>query len=181
MGRTMKLNLGCGKIRKEGYVNIDKIDDPAVDLVCDITKGLPFKDNSIHEVYTRHTLQQIFEYDKIMEEIHRVCKQNSLVTIIVPYYSSYAAHAPDHVRFFNFGSFDIFDKGKQTRWKKFQKVHFRVNRVEFRFQRFSAYNPLNLVNFFFSMLANKKPYFYERLLSSLYPAYEIEFVLEVMK
>ena len=177
----MKLNLGCGKVRKEGYVNIDKISDSAVDLVCDFTRGLPFEDNSVDEIYARHMLQQILDYDRVMEEIYRVCKKGALVTLIAPYFSSYAAHAPDHVRFFNFSSFDIFDKNKQTRWKKSQHIEFKIKKIEFRFQRFGAYNPLNLFNSFFSFLAHKKPYLYERVFSNLYPAYEIEFVLEAVK
>ena len=46
----IKLNLGCGKKHKEGYVNID-IQEPC-DLKHDLRNPLPFADDSIDEVFS---------------------------------------------------------------------------------------------------------------------------------
>ena len=43
-----KIDLGCGKNIKEGFVGVDKI------LGIDIEKGIPFADESICEIYSFH-------------------------------------------------------------------------------------------------------------------------------
>ncbi len=55
-----KLNLGCGKVSKEGYWNVDikKLDgvDEAVDL---FTFPWPWPDNTFDEVYASHLVEHI--------------------------------------------------------------------------------------------------------------------------
>ena len=45
----LRLNLGCGKDIKEGYINIDIRHLPGVDVIADVRK-LPFRDNYIAEI-----------------------------------------------------------------------------------------------------------------------------------
>ena len=40
----MKLNLGCGKDIKEGYINIDAVFHKGVNFVLDLNDGIPFID-----------------------------------------------------------------------------------------------------------------------------------------
>jgi predicted SAM-dependent methyltransferase len=47
---NLRLQLGGGEERIEGYVNIDIVDLPTVDIVADISKGLPLPDNSVIEI-----------------------------------------------------------------------------------------------------------------------------------
>ena len=53
----MKLNLGSGKARIEGFTNLDIVPGDNIDLVADISRKIPLKDNSIEEIYCRHVLQ----------------------------------------------------------------------------------------------------------------------------
>ena len=44
----IKIDLGCGINKPQGYVGIDTIDIEGVDIVRDVEKrGLPFSDNSV--------------------------------------------------------------------------------------------------------------------------------------
>jgi len=49
--KEIKLHLGCGKRHIPGYVNIDILPDPAVDLISDI-RTLPYEDNSVDFIYS---------------------------------------------------------------------------------------------------------------------------------
>ncbi|KJG63349.1 hypothetical protein [Photobacterium kishitanii] len=48
----LKLNIGCGKKLKEGWVNIDL--KPFADLTLDVREPLPFTDNSCSFIYSEH-------------------------------------------------------------------------------------------------------------------------------
>ncbi len=94
--KSRKLNIGCGRDYKFGYINIDI--DPSVkpDIVRDIEKGLPFDDNSVDEIYCSHTLEHIHDLLFVLREFYRVCKNKAKITIIVPLMD---ASDMTHVRF----------------------------------------------------------------------------------
>jgi len=94
---TIRLNIGCGKTPKEGFIGIDKI-DYGQEIVRDITRGLPFSDNSVDEIYTSHTLEHIERKDVpfVWEEIYRVLKKGGIATIIVPHIKGGQAFMMNH-------------------------------------------------------------------------------------
>jgi predicted SAM-dependent methyltransferase len=54
----MKLHLGCGEIRLDGWVNIDARDTPAVDAVCDLTElSSVAPPQSCDAIYACHVLE----------------------------------------------------------------------------------------------------------------------------
>lgn len=81
-----KLHLGCGNLRKDGYINIDNRELPSVDLVRDITKGLPFSDETIDEVYSENFMEHIPQSEVIfvMNEIWRVLKPGGIAHHMIP-------------------------------------------------------------------------------------------------
>lgn len=92
-----KLNVSCGFEHLEGYINIDS--DPRVrpDILRNIEQGLPFDDNSVDEIFSKHTLEHISP-DKIhwvMAEIYRVLKPNGILKVIVPINKGYLC-SPEH-------------------------------------------------------------------------------------
>lgn len=50
-----KLNIGCGKNKLEGYINLDFRGDP--DIVHDLYKQMPFDDNSMDELVAYHVIE----------------------------------------------------------------------------------------------------------------------------
>jgi SAM-dependent methyltransferase len=56
--RDLKLNLGCGSVCKEGFVNIDHRFSRAVDIFLDI-KRLPFPPGSASRIECYHVIEHI--------------------------------------------------------------------------------------------------------------------------
>ncbi|MBI2634995.1 MAG: methyltransferase domain-containing protein [Parcubacteria group bacterium] len=80
----VKLNLGCGKEHKEGYINID-IQEPC-DLRHDLRTPWPFDDGSVDEIFTEDTVRifSLKEWEKVKKEMARVLKPGGKLEIIFP-------------------------------------------------------------------------------------------------
>jgi len=84
----MKINLGSGLTRIDGYLNVDYDESVKPDFVVDIEKGiLPFEDNSVEAVIAHHILEHIGEgFLTLMKELYRVCKDGAIIDIEVPHH-----------------------------------------------------------------------------------------------
>lgn len=96
----LKLNLGCGPHKLEGYVNIDI--HPSADLQLDLEAArLPYEDESVDIIYSSHVFEHIKNLIPLMNECHRVMKPGSIINIAVPHVPWLEAFSdPTHVRFF---------------------------------------------------------------------------------
>jgi ubiquinone/menaquinone biosynthesis C-methylase UbiE len=83
----MKINLGSGKKRFEGFVNVDS--DPCVDpdyLINLNTEQLPMPDNSVHEVKAHHIFEHIGDgFFEFLKELYRVCAHEAIIDVQVPH------------------------------------------------------------------------------------------------
>ena len=118
----MKLNIGCGKLHKKGYVNID-MQAPA-DVICNIGKDrLPYEDNSV-ELGEADNLMEHFDNDEFMfamNEVFRVMQKGGVLWWKVPDAENWPDAAfgdPTHKRFFFPRSFLYMDKDTQQ-WKNY--------------------------------------------------------------
>src|SRR3990172_1471540 len=109
----MKLNLGCGKKPLEGYINVDILKLKGVDRVVDLNKRLPWKDDSIDEVFGDNVLEHLDNPLKFMDEVFRILRHEGRARFIVPYYSQPGAIRLDHKHFFSWTNVDIFDYEKR--------------------------------------------------------------------
>ena len=82
----MKLNLGCGKNPKEGFVNIDYKPGEGVDIVYDLNVlPLDFEDNSVDFVLASYIFEHLKEWTEMVKEIHRILKPGGFLKVRVPY------------------------------------------------------------------------------------------------
>lgn len=77
----LKLDIGCGSNKREGFLGVDLVKTAATDVVADAT-NLPFKDNCVDYVYSRRCIQHIKDDVKALKEIYRVLKVNGKVQLI---------------------------------------------------------------------------------------------------
>jgi len=103
----MRLDLGAGKVKREGYISVDKVDaDVEIDLEED---KLPFPDDSIEEINAIHVLEHIKNLKHILNECWRVLAPGGTLWIEVPKFPSIqSVQDPTHVRFFVETTFDYF-------------------------------------------------------------------------
>lgn len=90
----LKLDLGCGDAKKEGFKGVDFVKTPAADYVHDLFSfPWPFKDASVEEVHCSHFFEHVPHMlrGKWMDELHRILIPEGKATIIVPYYTSIRA------------------------------------------------------------------------------------------
>lgn len=126
----MKLNLGCGERKVEGFIGVDKIKTKAVDKVWDLNVfPYPFSDNSVAEVFMDNVLEHLEDVILTMEEIYRISKPGAKIKINVPYFKSNSAFTdPTHKHFFTENSFKYFDKKSSLHF--YTKARFDVVKVE---------------------------------------------------
>lgn len=136
----MKLNLGCGQNKIEGFVNVDKYGDPdlRVDLErfpwCPFTemRGLSgerrfwadedvIHDNSVDHVIANHVLEHLGAtpdvFIGVMKELYRVCADGATIQINVPHpRHDHFIGDPTHVRIITPEVLSLFSKKNCERW-----------------------------------------------------------------
>lgn len=91
----LKLDLGCGKNKKEGFVGVDAMMFDGVDVVTDLAlHAWPWNDGTIEEAHCSHMLEHVpaTQRPHFFNELHRVLKPNGRATIITPHWCSNRAY-----------------------------------------------------------------------------------------
>jgi hypothetical protein len=118
----MKLNLGCGMNRRDGWINVDNSPACTPDTLWDLeVTPWPWPDSSADEMLFNHSLEHMGQAPKtflaIIGEIYRVGADNALVAINVPHprHDSFL-HDPTHVRAVTPEMLRMFDRQRNDRW-----------------------------------------------------------------
>ena len=113
--KPRKLNIGCGRDIKEGYVNLDGSRIKGVDIIHNLDNyPWPFPSNYFEEIYSRDSIEHLKDLYRAMQEISRISKNGAIVRIIVPYWHSSGAFYPNHHYFFNTDSMKFFTDENRT-------------------------------------------------------------------
>lgn len=83
MNNSKKLNLGCGKDYKKGWLNVDVSTEYKVDVIADLNKKFPFNDNFAEEILISDILEHFTREDgeTFLKECYRVLQFNGKITI----------------------------------------------------------------------------------------------------
>ena len=73
----LKLDIGCGKRKKPGFVGIDIDKNSDADIVCSAL-DLPFEDSTVGEIHCSHFVEHLHpeEAQKFFDEMHRILKSD---------------------------------------------------------------------------------------------------------
>jgi predicted SAM-dependent methyltransferase len=81
---SVRLHVGSGSARIEGWVNVDREPLPGVDVVADVTQGLRFED--VEAVYAEHFLEHL-RVDAALDfllEVRRVLRPGAWLRLSTP-------------------------------------------------------------------------------------------------
>jgi predicted SAM-dependent methyltransferase len=86
-GNGSRLNIGCGRFRLVGFVNIDQDKEVRPDLVANAL-SLPYKPNTIDEIYAGHILEHLDwrEGEMALWHWYNVLRPGGKIAISVPDY-----------------------------------------------------------------------------------------------
>ena len=83
---TRYLDIGCGKNTSPDFINLDYNWAPGVDIVWDITKGIPIEDGSLDGIFSEHCFEHISlrDLDFVLAECFRILAPQGTIRIVMP-------------------------------------------------------------------------------------------------
>ena len=186
--KAKKLNVGCGIDIKEGWINLDSIAIPDVDVVHDIEKlPLPFQTEEFDEILCQDVLEHV-DYIPVLKDLHRVLKKGGIIHIRVPHFTSKNNFVdPTHLRMFSVDTWDFFVRSRAAskHIEKERAYYFdfsfeKKSYCHITFEKSSRLFFYNRVAEWFFNISPRMQSFYESTgLSRLFPAENI--IVELIK
>lgn len=92
--QLLKLDLGCGNKKREGFIGVDCRKFEGVDLEADLCKRWPWDDGSVEEVNCSHLVEHLTGPERVhfVNELYRVLIPGGKATITTPYWASNRAY-----------------------------------------------------------------------------------------
>ena len=122
----IKLNIGCGRLKLEGYKNIDISHEAKADVYYDASHKIKELDYSVEEINCGCMMEQINDnvmFINFLNECHRVLVHGGKLKGYVPSTDPRVLFLdPMDRRFFQTDSFKYFDKNEHH-WKEFGRVY----------------------------------------------------------
>lgn len=84
---VVKIDVGCGEHKKEGFIGVDQYPMSGVDVIADLLNNWPWMDSSVDEINCSHFIEHFTAEQRafIVNEMYRVLKPDGIVTMTVPY------------------------------------------------------------------------------------------------
>lgn len=87
--RMLKLHLGAGKIAIPGYINIDILSEPGIDVIADL-RALPFRDQGVDFIYCCAAIEHFGrkEWKRVISHWSSKLKQGGILRVSTADFSS---------------------------------------------------------------------------------------------
>lgn len=85
-GLKVKVHAGCGGHYLVGWINIDRSRKSRSDFKVDLTKRLPFQDNSVDYIFNEHVIEHL-KYEEglfFLQECWRILKPSGILRTAFP-------------------------------------------------------------------------------------------------
>jgi SAM-dependent methyltransferase len=94
------LDVGCGDQKQyPDNIGVDIRPAEGVDVVADLTEGIPVPDASVDRVFAVHVLEHLIDFLPLVDECHRVLRPGGVLHVLSPWWRYVNAVAdPTHVR-----------------------------------------------------------------------------------
>jgi len=150
----IKIDLGCGVDKLEGYIGLDIKPGPMVDIVHDLTKTpWPFPDNYADVIRSSHVIEHLPNLSQFLSEVTRIGKNGSKLILIFPHYSR-SMFSTQHLNHYGIRVLNDF--------KQFEVESIKLKYTWWGWKhwyKFPAYLFLAVIE----LLANLSPEFWERV------------------
>jgi predicted SAM-dependent methyltransferase len=85
-GSLLRLHVGCGRSRLDGWINIDAQALPGVDVVADVRSGLRFDADAAEAIFAEHFLEHLPLEDALafLGDAHRVLAPGGWLRLSTP-------------------------------------------------------------------------------------------------
>lgn len=179
------LDIGCSTIdrkyksknKHDKVIGLDKFLLSGVDVIADLEKPLPFKDNSFDIVVANQVLEHTVNFFSVMEEIHRILKPKGILKVWVPHFSSHLAYTnPDHKRFFAAYTFDHFEPNNKENY--YSKARFKIKKRKLIFIHGGIFSFLNYI---VNPIINLRYPFFEKFINPFIRVDDIYVEMETVK
>ncbi len=120
--KDIRLNLGCGPDYRKSWVNIDVDKNVKTDKCVDfLDKGIPYKDNSVDEIFCKNLFEHVPNPLDFLLEMKRVLKKGGKATIITSNASYILYHWPRKKAYHD--SYNLNHPIEDQHYFLFQKGH----------------------------------------------------------
>jgi predicted SAM-dependent methyltransferase len=83
---VLKIDIGCGYAKRDGFLGVDKDAAPGVDHVVDVEREpLPFGDRTVDTIFSSHCFEHLADQALIFHEMSRVAVNGATLEIWTPY------------------------------------------------------------------------------------------------
>jgi glycosyltransferase involved in cell wall biosynthesis len=126
----LALDLGSAHRKPDGYLGLDQYEGPGVDIVGDITEGIPLPDNSVGVIRAVDFLEHVFDKVGLMNECYRVLAHGGMLLSMTPSTDGRGAFQdPTHVAYWNENSFWYYTDSNYAAFVPEVKCRFQVSRM----------------------------------------------------
>lgn len=111
--KGVRLDIGCGLFKQKGFLGMDMVDHPDVDIPHDIQQfPWPVPDSVCYRIRMSHVWEHLepkYRF-QVMDELWRICQCDGQLFLSAPYAGSFLAAAhPAHYMCPNEATFRFFD------------------------------------------------------------------------